>query len=230
MATHRHPLDNVFWQSLSGPHANLSDGDDRARRYRAGFSPIAAFADPHEPDLASLATRSQPGEAFYVAAWDGPHPASDWVVEFDGRMVAMTWNGVAPPPPIHIPCLDLCPEHLGAMLDLVERTQPGPFGPRNLEMGSFIGHFAPDGSLIAMAGERTRAGEWHEVSAICTHPDHQGLGLGRQLTHEVVRRMLLRGEKPYLHVRADNTVARLMYRRLGFREVLETPIRVIRRL
>ena len=71
---------------------------------------------------------------------------------------------------------------------------------------------------------------WHEVSGICTHPDHQGQGLGRALTHEIVRRQLLRGETPFLHAMATNETARAMYRRLGFGERLETPIRVLRRI
>jgi ribosomal protein S18 acetylase RimI-like enzyme len=145
-------------------------------------------------------------------------------------MVAMTWETPGTLPPAGVACQILGPEHQEAMLALVALTSPGPFGPLNPSMGEFLGQFAPDGQLLAMAGERTRAGPWHEVSGVCTHPDHQGKGLGRILTHEVVRRMLLRGESPYLHVRADNGVARTMYRKLGFREVLETPIRVIRRV
>lgn len=222
-------LYNVFWRCLSGPHTHLSTGNERARRYMPGFSPIAAFADPAQPDLEGLADHSQPGEAFYAAAWNGPHRSSAWSIEFDGTMVAMVWDEPGSPPPASIVCSTLRNEHQEAMLALVALTRPGPFGPRNLAMGEFVGHFATDGQLLAMAGERTRAEQWHEVSGICTHPDHQGRGLGWQLSHEVVRRMLLRGESPYLHVRADNAVARQMYRKLGFREVLETPIRVIRR-
>ena len=116
------------------------------------------------------------------------------------------------------------------MLTLVALTSPGPFGSRNLSIGDFVGHFSPEGELIAMAGERTRADQWHEVSAICTHPDHQGQALARRLTFEVVRRMLQRGETPFLHAMSPNGGARRMCRQLGFREVLETPIRVIRRL
>ncbi len=223
-------MHNVFWRCLSGPHAHLSTGNERVRRYLPGFSPIAAFADPGQPDLDGLADHSQPGEAFFAAAWNGTHRSAAWSIEFDGTMVAMAWDEPGAPAPAGIACGNLQPEHQEAMLALVALTSPGPFGPRNLAMGEFVGHFAPGGELLAMAGERTRAAQWHEVSGICTHPDHQGQGLGRQLTHEVVRRMLLRGETPYLHVRADNTVARQMYRKLGFREVLETPIRVIRRV
>jgi predicted GNAT family acetyltransferase len=56
-----------------------------------------------------------------------------------------------------------------------------------------------------------------EVSAICTHPDHTGHGYARILTSEIMRRILERGETPFLHVRHDNTRAIELYERLGFR-------------
>jgi ribosomal protein S18 acetylase RimI-like enzyme len=227
----RHPLDNVFWQSLSGPHAHLSTGNGHSRRYQPGFSAIAAFANPERPDLEGLAAHCLEGEAFYVEGWNGPNGSGAWSIEFDARMVGMAWDTrKAPPAASTLYCQPLREADREAVLELVTLTNPGPFGPLTLSMGEFIGHFTAEGRLIAMAGERTRSDPWHEVSGICTHPDHQGRGLGRHLTHEVVRRMLQRGELPFLHVRADNAVARRMYRKLGFQEVLETPIRVIRRV
>lgn len=230
MTKQPHPLHNVFWQSLNGPHAHLSTGDARARRYKPGYSAIAGFSDPQEPDLEGLATHCQVGESFYVEGWGGSHPSAAWSIEFEATMVAMVWDQIEAPPAATLCCQPLRAEHSEAVMALVASTNPGPFGPLTLSMGEFVGHFTPDGQLIAMAGERTRADPWHEVSGICTHPDHQGKGLGRILSHEVTRRMLVRGEMPFLHVRADNDVARRMYRKLGFREVLETPIRVIRRI
>lgn len=225
-----HPLSNVFWRCLNGPHRSLSTGDDTARRYQPGFSPIAAFADPEQPDLDRLAEVCEPGERFYVAAWNGANPSANWSIEFDGAMVAMAWEGASPPTPARLPIQTLGTEDLEAILELVALTAPGPFGPRNLSMGEFVGHFSPEGELIAMAGERTRAEQWHEVSGICTHPAHQGQGLARQLTFEVVRRMLQRDETPFLHAMSNNEGARRMYRQLGLREALETPVRIIRRL
>jgi ribosomal protein S18 acetylase RimI-like enzyme len=231
MAIHRHPLDNVFWKSLSGPHAHLSIGDGRSRRYQPGFSAIAAFASPEQPDLEGLANHCVVDEAFYVEGWNGHNGSAVWSIEFDARMVAMAWNTEnASPAATTLDCRPLLAADREAALELVALTNPGPFGPLTLSMGDFIGHFTAEGQLVAMAGERTRANRWHEVSGICTHPEHQGKGLGRRLTHEVVRRMLQRGELPFLHARADNDVARHMYRKLGFREVLDTPMRIIRRL
>lgn len=223
-------LDNIFWRCLDGPHEHLSQALGQARRYRAGYSPIAAFADPSAPDLDGLAKLSAPGESFYVAGWNGACTSPDWQIQVNATMVCMAWDGGPGPEPVALDCRPLGPDDLPAVLSLVELTRPGPFGPHTLSMGEFLGHFAPDGRLIAMAGERTRAGAWHEVSGICTHPDHQGKGLGRALTHEVVRRQWLRGETPFLHALASNQTALAMYRRLGFRERLETPIRVLLRV
>lgn len=223
-------LDNVFWRCLDGPHRHLSQALGQARRYGAGYSPIAAFADPSAPDLDSLAALSAADESFFVAGWSGACASPDWRIEVDATMVCMAWDGGPVPDPCALHCRALGASDLPAVMALVDLTRPGPFGPHTLSMGEFIGLFCPEGQLIAMAGERTRAGAWHEVSGICTHPDHQGKGLGRALTHEVVRRQLLRGERPFLHSMAGNTAARAMYRRLGFQERLETPIRVLRRI
>ena len=85
------------------------------------------------------------------------------------------------------------------------------------------------GHLVAMAGERLHAGDLHEVSGICTHPQFQGRGLAATLTLAVVRRQLDRGEKPFLHVMPENARAIALYERLGFEAVRETPLRVVTR-
>jgi predicted GNAT family acetyltransferase len=45
-----------------------------------------------------------------------------------------------------------------------------------------------------------------------------------------VRRELLRGETPLLHVMSANVGARALYARIGFREVSEVSVRVVSRL
>ena len=78
-----------------------------------------------------------------------------------------------------------------------------------------------------MAGERMHAGTLREISGVCTHPDFQGRGLARQLMLKLIRRQMLRGETPFLHVMSANTGARGLYARMGFREHNETVIRVV---
>ena len=80
-----------------------------------------------------------------------------------------------------------------------------------------------------MAGERMCAGELHEVSGICTHPDFQGRGFAKKLTLKLVRRQLLRGKTPFLHVMSHNVTARALYEKMGFRNYRETMVRVVAR-
>ena len=70
--------------------------------------------------------------------------------------------------------------NVAAMLALVELTQPGPFAPRTIELGRYLG-VHDNGQLVAMAGERCRLPGYREVSAVCTHPDARGRGLADRL-------------------------------------------------
>ena len=102
------------------------------------------------------------------------------------------------------------------MLALTELTQPGPFNPRTHDLGRYIG-IRVDGRLAAMAGERMRPEGCTEISAVCTHPDYLGRGLARRLMAMLTNDLLARGVQPFLHVSHENTRAKTMYERLGFR-------------
>ena len=171
-------LDNVTWHTLVGPHANYAAGTEHARRYAAGFSPIVGFSNPERPAFDALTAYCDPGEHFYCDGWSGA-PPNDWRIEFESTMFKMVWDGTTPS---HDPMPDatrLGPEHALQALDLAALTRPGPFGSRTIELGEYFGCF--DGQrLVAMAGERMRAGSFHEISGVCTHPEFQGRGLARK--------------------------------------------------
>jgi ribosomal protein S18 acetylase RimI-like enzyme len=143
-------------------------------------------------------------------------------------MFKMVWD--APPPPVDAApdAMALRPGHAAQALELARLTNPGPFGIRTPELGEYFGYFE-GGRLVAMAGERLCAGHLHEVSGICTHPDFQGRGLARRLTLKLVHRQLRRGKTPFLHVMGDNTPARALYANMGFRDHLDTVVRVVTR-
>ncbi len=213
-------LDNIVWHALVGPHAPFALGGATARRYHPDVTALAGFADPARPDLDGLRPHSGPDAVFYCMGWSGRVP-DGWAVTFEAPIVKMVWDAPVPADPGGATPVPLGARDVEAALALARLTHPGPFGTRTMELGDYVGCF--DGPrLVAMAGERMRAGRLREVSAVCTHPDHEGRGLARALMTHVIRRQLARGEVPCLHVLADNTRARRLYARLGFREYRET--------
>lgn len=220
-------LDNIAWSALSGAHAKFATGNDRARRYAPGFSPIAGFADTRHPDFDALALLCEPGEAVYCMDWTGVAPAG-WNIDVDATMYRMVWGGAMPADDSALDAVPLRPEHAAQAVELATLTRPGPFGPRTPELGEYFGCFE-DGRLIAMTGERMHAGSLHEISGVCTHPDFQGRGLARRLMEKLIRSQLQRGETPFLHVMRDNDSAHRLYRRMGFQDHCEAAVRVISR-
>jgi predicted GNAT family acetyltransferase len=80
-----------------------------------------------------------------------------------------------------------------------------------------------------MAGERMKQAGFTEVSGVCTHPDVRGRGLARLLSAHVARRILARGETPYLAAYATNTPAIRLYESLGFRPRCEVNVVMVAR-
>ena len=101
------------------------------------------------------------------------------------------------------------------MLVLTAATEPGPFLPQTIEMGSYFGIRASDGRLVAMAGERLQSTAFTEISAVCTHPDFRGRGYARTLTTFLAAQILAAGKIPFLHVKSENG-AKVVYQKIGF--------------
>lgn len=224
-------LDNIVWHSLCGPHARLSSGGAAARRYARGLSPLTGFADPGQPAFGDLAVHADVGEHLFCAGLTAPM-ADGWRIDAELVLQQIVWGAPVPPPPGdtgEAGGARLGAEHVDQMLELVAVTQPGPFGPRTIEMGEYFGVFE-DERLVAMAGERMWAPGLREISGVCTHPDAQGRGLARALMHLLIRRQLGRGLLPFLHVMQSNTRARQIYERMGFRGYRELPLQVVCRV
>jgi ribosomal protein S18 acetylase RimI-like enzyme len=210
-----HPLDRPAWSTLTDGWAPLAQGDGRALRIEPDHGPFAAPADFTPGNIEAL--RSLPradGELWLVeTAPLPPLPGLDILREADvTQMAAETITPGEPDFEVEVLGEADAPE----MLALATLTRPGPFLTKTHRLGRFIG-VKQDGRLVAMAGERMRMPRFAEVSGVCTHPDHRGRGYAAGLMRLVARRMLERGETPFLHAYASNEGAIGLYESLGFR-------------
>jgi predicted GNAT family acetyltransferase len=137
-----------------------------------------------------------------------------WTVVYDLQLAQMVCSAPAVAVQKHH-IKELSHTNTAEMLALTELTKPGPFGPRTPELGAYFGIFDAD-RLIAMAGERLRLAGFTEISAVCTNPDFRGRGYASSLVSALVRKIVERGETPFLHVKADNADAVHVYEKLGF--------------
>lgn len=222
-----HLLGNIFWHALAGPQARFALGTNVARRFARDYSPIIAFADAQSPDFAAIAPWCEAGERFYVDGWTG-RVAPGWRLELDSTMYKMVRDGPVPDADDLRGVRPLDARDATRAFELARLTRPGPFGPRTIELGEYFGLFDGD-QLVAMAGERVFAAGWREISGVCTHPDQQGRGHAQRLMNLLLRREMLRGERPFLHVASTNTGAVRMYERMGFRIHRESAVRVVSR-
>jgi len=206
-------LDNPTWASLTGPHARFAERQGRVVRYPEDVAPFLALpGDPDEQDWLDVAELAGPGATVVLAA-AAARPPSGWEVLDEIPGVQLVDEGVAAAPDPE--AVRLGPADVPEMLDLVERTRPGPFRKRTVELGTYLG-IRRGGALVAMAGERMRPPGWTEISAVCTDQAYRGQGLAARLVRAVAAGIRERGDVPFLHAAADNHTGIRLYERLGF--------------
>jgi predicted GNAT family acetyltransferase len=208
-------LDHPIWTALTTRQAHLRQGDLLARRYDPDVAPFAAVACETPAAYQALHQLLLPHEQVALLSLDPVTPIEALRAERMGtihQMVATRQEARSTDDQDVIP---LSNADAKDMLDLVQKTRPGPFGKRTHEMGDYIG-IRDRGRLIAMAGERMRVDGYVEISAVCVDDDWRGRGLAARLVNLLSREIERRGETPFLHVLSDNQSAIGLYERLGF--------------
>ncbi|MFF4989443.1 GNAT family N-acetyltransferase [Streptosporangium saharense] len=209
-----HPLDAPARSSLNGPHAHFAERRGNVLRYPADVATFAALPeDPDATDWEDIAALVGPGEVVPLNGVKVP-PPDGWEVVMRLAGVQLVDDGVAAAP--YEEAVRLGKEDVPEMLDLVERTRPGPFLPRTIELGTYLG-VRRNGALVAMAGERLHPPGWTEISAVCTDDAFRGQGLATRLVLAVAHGIRSRGETPFMHAAASNVNAIRLYESLGFR-------------
>ncbi|MFZ5649502.1 MAG: ribosomal protein S18-alanine N-acetyltransferase [Bacillota bacterium] len=118
----------------------------------------------------------------------------------------------------------MLPEHLDQVLSIELKSFPAPWSYRAFQFEVTENDFASyivaqiDGRIVGYAGMWMVLDEAH-ITNVAVHPDYRGAGHGRSLMTELLGRAAVLGAvKITLEVRVSNTVARELYKSLGFVE------------
>lgn len=208
-----HPLDNPAYAALTGPHAHFAERRGNVLRYPVDVSPFMAMPErPTEQDWDDIAAFVGPGGIVPLAGVAVP-PPQGWEIVMSGAGVQLVDAGITAVPDAE--AIRLTATDVPEMLALVEHAKPGPFLPRTIELGTYLG-LRRGGRLVAMAGERLHPPGWTEISAVCTDAEFRGQGLATRLVLAVAHGIRGRGDIPFLHTAASNTTAIRLYESLGF--------------
>ena len=211
-----HPLDAVIWRALTSVQESLAEGDERARRYPAAIAPFAATVDTEPASFRSLLALVGGDDQIALFTTEEVQPPSAFSVVRRASVDQMALEDVGactaqPGAPIVPLGLADGPE----MRALANLTEPGPFGPRTIELGRYIG-IRRQGTLVAMAGERMRLDGFTEISAVSVEPAYRGHGFAAELVRSLASSIAAQSEIPFLHVFSSNHAAIALYRKLGF--------------
>jgi predicted GNAT family acetyltransferase len=208
-------LDHPIWTALTTRQAHLGQGNSLARRYHPDVAPFAAVASETPAAYEALHQLLLPDEQVALLSRDPLNPidALQTTPVGDIHQMVAARHEVGDADDREV--IRLSNADATDMLDLVQKTKPGPFGKRTHEMGNYIG-IRDQGRLIAMAGERMCIDGYVEISAVCVDDDWRGRGLAGRLVTVLRRQIGQRGQTPFLHVLSGNRSAIGLYERLGF--------------
>lgn len=225
-----HLLDNPIWNALATLQEQFAEVSGEARKFPHQVTTLASFSEPSPESVDSLAELLEPGETVGLFLL-GPVPLPSQLksvreLQLLQMMHENSSSTTRPSTSSQPPVIELGATDVPQMISLAKLTEPGPFGPRTRELGTYLGIFHHQ-QLVAMAGERLKVPGYTEISAVCTHPEHTGKGYATALVRELVSRIRARDECPILHVRQDNHRAADVYKRLGFAERITFHLMVV---
>ena len=220
-----HPLDEVVWNALTSKQSRFALGTDAALRFPATVGPFAAIADFSPESFGVLLSLIEEEGPAALVSTDEVVPPAGFSVVRRATLLQMVWQGDLDPTNTREHD-KLAGSDVPEMLALASATQPGPFGPRTIELGDYFG-VRREGKLVAMAGERMRLDGYTEISAVCVDGAFRGQGHAVGLVKRLFAAICARAETPFLHVLTSNHGAISIYRTLGFVERREMHLMVV---
>jgi GNAT superfamily N-acetyltransferase len=207
-------LDNPILASLDTVHRDFASWSGDAVRYPREVAPFLAVREASASVDEAVAALVAPGESVYMLGI-APLDVGNASVHAYPELAQMVCD--APLADVDGPVIRALGElEREDVLSLTALVYPHYFRPRTMEMGRYFGIYEGD-RLAAMIGERMGSLSAREISAVCTHPDFNGRGYARRLMAFLTNDLIARGLQPFLHVSHENTRAKVMYERQGFR-------------
>jgi ribosomal protein S18 acetylase RimI-like enzyme len=233
-----HALDNAVWTALTTKQAQHAHTSALARRFQPEMTLLGALAANTAMAFDSLAQLIQrdPVTLYFTTA--PPKLAAGWEIVRAVELHQMVQESEAPTPSAEGEAtpevIELTPADIPEMSVVYAATRPGrTLCPRIQKLGQFLGIRQPgeeeEGKLVAIGGLRLHIAGYREITTVATLPGHAGRGYATAIVRALVERIRLRGERPFLTVRTDNTRAIEIYRRLGFKERMLLYSQTIRR-
>lgn len=225
-----HILDNPIWNALGSGNSRLAFGTATVKYFSPEIAPFAGLEAPGQDALKILYDLVPPESTkVLITAVDMSIP-EPWQIVNKTVILQLTGEHLISNEKKITGCVrPLQESDVPAMLALTALTRPGPFAQRTIEFGGYRGIFCSE-KLAAMAGRRFHAGNYVEISAVCTHPDYTGRGYAATLILDIARSIVEEGLTPFLHVRDDNHRAIALYEKLGFRTRAAVNVNVIRKV
>lgn len=210
-----HELDNPIWTALTTGNRDVAITAATARYMQRNMGWFAAMPRYTKAGFHALwqVLPKESGIILFVPRKIGV-PAG-WKTVEARPLLQMVYTGGTIKATPRAAMRPLTPKHVPAMLRLTALTRPGPFFRQTIRLGNYEGIFAGR-RLVAMSGRRLHAGEYIEVSAVCTRPGHTGKGYAQQLLVSQVNSIVGEGKTPMLHVFPENERAISVYKKLGF--------------
>ena len=208
-------LDNPAWEALSSKQSHLNEGTNQVKYFPKNVSPFIGLKNWDADDFQILNKQITSDRSFSVMIAKQISLPDSVEIFFSIPLYQMYCQHLKPIENNTTHTRKLTAADIPQMLALTEKTKPGPFYERTIELGNYIGIFDKE-ELVAMAGERLQLNGFTELSAVCTATDHLGKGYASYLSSKIAETIIAGGNQPFLHVRTDNLRAIQLYQKLGF--------------
>ncbi|PSR53499.1 hypothetical protein AHMF7605_08155 [Adhaeribacter arboris] len=213
--------------ALQSGNKNIAYGNTQVKFMQRDVGLFAAMDVYSESNFKYLQEQSSPEDSFILFTPGKMQVPTGWKTLVEKAITQMVYPHSAPPLwEVDKNLVALKETDVPAMLNLTQRTKPGPFLSGTIQLGSYFGFFE-ESKLIAMAGQRLKPGMYTEISAVCTDAGYTGKGLAKKLVMHQVSQILAESRIPILHLNSENSPAYNLYAKIGFQTRREMVVYVI---